>query len=456
VTAAQILRKAEGSVEVALIERGEHPGKGVAYGTQCDKHLLNVPAKNMSAFPDDAEHLLRWARSNHDAEVKPGDFIPRQVYGRYVASILQNEIEKYPGQFEHVRDEAVAVDERAGGAVIRLRSGHRVFAQKVVLALGNFRPSDPRMPGKAPKSERYASNPWAPGALGEAAQAKSILLVGTGLTSVDVGIGLREQGFTGTIHVLSRRGLLPQTHKAAPTWPAFWSKQSPRTARGLLRLVRSQVAEAEAEGADWRPVVDSLRPFTQEIWRTLPAVEQRRFLRHVRPYWDVHRHRVAQEIGGPLAEELMSGRTRIHAGRIEGYREDAQGAEIAYRDRSSGERRQLRVERVINCTGPESDYRRLDDEFLQSLLSQKLARADALFLGLAVAPNGALLGADGEASEIFYTLGPGRKGTLWETTAVPEIRVQAAELAGVLVQAGLAERKGVESAKEVEAEAALG
>ncbi len=427
VVAAQLLRHSNASV--ILMEKSARVGKGVAYGTRCAGHLLNVPAKSMTAFPEDPEHFLRWTRANHDPGANPGDFVPRQLYGRYVTAVLQHEAGLHPGRLQLVQGEALSLERSGEGAEIRLRSGQVLTADRIVLAQGNFPPSDPRLPGKTPHSLRYVSNPWTASALTEVAQEKDILLIGSGLTSVDIGISLRAQGFAGTIHVLSRRGLLPLIHKPTTPWPAFWNQQSPRTPSGLLRLIRRQVEAAERQGSDWRAVVDSLRPFTQQIWNSLSAQGKRSFLRHARPYWEVHRHRVAPQIGARLAEELMSGGTRIYAGRIQEFIEDADGVAVTYLDRKAGARQRLRVDRVINCTGPESDCRRSDDPLLRSLIRNQIARPDELRLGLEAAANGALIDAHGAASDFLYTIGPARKGSLWETTAVPEIRVQALELA---------------------------
>lgn len=433
--AAQLLSKSGGTVSVILIERSARLGRGVAYGTRCTEHLLNVRARKMSAYPDDPEHFLRWARLNHDAGVTPDDYLPRHVYGEYVASLLQQEIERHPGRLEHVQDEAVSVARVEGAAEIRLRSGRTLFANKVVIALGNFPPGDPRLPGRTPHSQRYVSNPWAASALRDLAKDGSVLLVGSGLTSVDVAISFRESGFSGTIHMLSRRGLLLQTHELTAPWPSFWDQSSPRTVRGLLRLIRTQVRAADRSGSGWRAVIDSLRPGTQEIWRSLSLLEQRRFLRHVRSYWDVHRHRVAPAIGALLASQIQNGQIKTHAGRITTYAEDRDGIDVTYRDRQSGELKRVRVDRVINCTGPESDVRKVDNPLLTNLMHQRMVRPDPLYLGLDASPDGALIDADGAASDFLFTIGPVRKGSLWETIAVPELRVQVSELANTLLTA---------------------
>ena len=442
--AAQVLRNPTASVSVVLVERSARVGRGIAYGTPCQQHLLNVPAKNMSAFPGDPEHFLRWVRVHHDIGVNPGDFLPRQVYGTYIASVLQHEVDLHPDRFERVQDEAVSITRADGAAEVHLRSGQTLLADKVVLALGNFPPGDPRLPGKTPHSQHYVSDPWAPGALDllgkdvsgkdvSSDEGQGVLLIGSGLTSVDVAIALRARGFGGTIHLLSRRGLLPQNHKATATWTPFWDENSPKTVRGLLRLVRCQSEAAQGQGSGWRAVIDSLRPFSAAIWQSLSRQERRRFLRHVRPYWEVHRHRVAPEIGVPLATQIQNGQIETHAGRVEEYAEDADGVEVTYRDRKTADLKSLRVARVINCTGPEVDCRRIENPLLTSLLHQKLVRPDSIFLGLDTSEQGALIDAQGQASDFLHTLGPSRKGSLWETTAVPEIRAQASQLANLIL-----------------------
>jgi uncharacterized NAD(P)/FAD-binding protein YdhS len=433
--AAQLLHRSDGSLSVVLIERNARLGRGVAYSTECAEHLLNVRARNMSAYPDDHEHFLEWARLTHDSNASVDDYLPRPLYGQYVASVLQQEIEHHPGQTVHVQDEAVALTPTNDTAEIRLRSGRTLLADKVVIALGNFPPGNPRLPERTTHSQRYVSNPWKSCALGDVSHDESVLLVGSGLTSVDVAISLRARGFRGTIHILSRRGLLPHTQEAAASWRPFWNDRSPRAVHGLLHLIRTQIEAANKDGSNWRAVIDSLRPITQEIWRSLSLAERRRFLRHVRPYWDVHRHRVAPVIGVRLASQLDNGQMAIHAGRITEYAEDAYGVDVTYHARESGQLERLRVDRVINCTGPESDCRKVDDALLTDLMRRKLARPDPLFLGLDVSADGALIDAYGDVSDLLYAIGPVRKGSLWETIAVPELRVQVSELSRLLIAA---------------------
>jgi uncharacterized NAD(P)/FAD-binding protein YdhS len=431
--AVHLLRAVSRQLLVTLIERSATPGHGVAYATRCDGHLLNVRARDMSAYPDAPDHFVKWAQQNYSASVKPCDFLPRPLYGQYISSQFREVAGSHSNQIRCVRGEAVSL--RAVGPTIEvgLDDGQTVVADKVILALGHFPPADLSLPGRGSKDSRFITNPWAENSLGDPRQLDSVLLVGSGLTSVDLAIELRARGFNGVIHMLSRRGLLPQSHKIVAPFPVAWNQSRCRSARELLRLVRGKIKAAEEQGSDWRGVIDSLRPFTQEIWRSLPLEEQRRFLRHLRSYWDVHRHRVDGRIGDQFSRQLRSGHIRAHAGRITEYREDELGVHVAYRDRKNGQVNRLCVDYVINCTGPESDYRKVGSRLLTDLFQKGLSRPDQLSLGLDVADNGALLDAHGEPSNSLYTLGPLRKGHLWESIAVPELRVQVADMAKLLL-----------------------
>jgi uncharacterized NAD(P)/FAD-binding protein YdhS len=435
--AAELLGSHSPSLSVTLIERDVPIGRGVAYSTRCAGHLLNVPAQNMSALAGDASHFVSWAQFHYDSAIGPGDFLPRRIYGRYVESVLHRAVKSNEHRFERKCDEAVAVMPLAEKVQVHLRSGSQIVADKIVFAMGNFPPAELRTPGLLQSSSRYISNPWLENALAVVENDKPVLLVGSGLTGVDVAISLRERGFCGKIQMLSRHGLLPQLHKPAQMWPAFIDDGCPGTARLLLRSVREEICQAEEQGGDWRAVIDSLRPVTQRIWRSLSIKERRRFLRHLRTHWDVHRHRIAPRIGEQLAAEINAGKLQTHAGRLVECAEREAGVDVRYRERETQQVLTLQVGCIINCTGPDSDFRRIDTPLVRDLIRRSLARPDSLSLGLDTADDGALLNAHGAASECLYAIGPLRKGNLWESTAVPEIRKQAAELALQLVAGSL-------------------
>jgi uncharacterized NAD(P)/FAD-binding protein YdhS len=429
--AVHLLRNSS-SLSVGIVDRAALPGRGLAYSSPHRFHLINVPTGEMSAWPDAPDDFLRWARTHYDAAVQTRSFPPRSVYGAYVGSLLETTLSNCGRErFQWIQDEALSLHRRKSKLAVQTKVGAELRSRVVVLATGNFPPANPRMPGLKTSTSLYFHFPWASDALENLPPGGSVLLVGSGLTSVDLIMALKSKGFRGIIHVLSRKGLFPRPRRQQrqdEPWPLFWDETSPRTVRGLLRLIRVQVQAAAEKGIDWRGVIDSLRPVTQDIWRSLPLEEQKRFLRHARVYWDVHRHRLAPEIGDILADMQTEGQVRLHTGAIIRYSEDHDDAEIHYWDRESRTEKALRAHRVINCTGSETDCRRIDDSLITSLFVQGLARPDPLFLGLDVDEHGALTDYKGTPSHLLYAIGPTRKGCLWETTTVPEIRVQAAVL----------------------------
>jgi uncharacterized NAD(P)/FAD-binding protein YdhS len=429
--AVHLLRNSS-AVSVAVVDRGALPGRGLAYGSPHRFHLLNVPAGEMSAWPDAPDDFLRWARSHYDATVQSRSFPPRSVYGAYVGSVLQSTLaECGPARFRWIQNEALSLHPGRDRASVQTKVGSGLRARIVVLASGNFPPANPNLPGLPDSSTSYFRFPWASDVLAGLRSSGSVLLLGSGLTSVDLIMALKSKGFRGVVHVLSRQGLFPRARRhdlQNESWPLFWDETAPRKVRGLLRLIRHQIQAAAEQGIDWRAVIDSLRPVTQDIWRSLPQAEQRRFLRHARAYWDVHRHRIAPEIGDLLADMQSEGQVCLHTGAVTRYSESGDHAEISYWDRKSRNEKMLRANRVINCTGSESDCRRIDESFIRSLFAQGLARPDPLFLGLDVDELGALIDYRGVTSGRLYAIGPTRKGCLWETTTVREIRLQAAAL----------------------------
>lgn len=430
--AIQLLRRAP-DLPMAIIDKGSARGRGLAYASKYRFHLLNVPAGDMSALPEEPDSFLRWARANYASCIQARSFLSRGLYGTYLNSLWEDTLARGGANFRWIQDEVLYLKPGRSRLRIRLKQGLELSSSVVVLATGNFPPANPKVPGLTDRCERYVPFAWSPGALEDIPHNGSVLLLGSGLTSLDLAICLKSKGFSGKIHIISRRGLLPQPHRQTGPWHHYWNEQSPRTTRGLLQLIRREVRRASAAGIDWRAVIDALRQVTPRVWQSLSITEQRRFLRHARSYWEAHRHRVAPQIGDLISDLIYNGQLTLHAGRLVKYREQSEFAEVTFRDRGWGVERTLRVDRVINCTGSETDCRRIDDPLIMSLFAQGLARPDPLFLGLDVDATGALLGCDGESSPYLYAIGPTRKGHLWETTAVPEIRTQASQLAGLLL-----------------------
>ena len=275
----------------------------------------------------------------------------------------------------------------------------------------------------------YIANPWS-GGLAHIGKDDSVVLVGTGLTMVDVVLDLHSRGHRGKITAISRRGFMPLPHRDVAPYQAFLTPQSlPKTVMALTRMVRREVAAAAAKGVDWRAVLDSMRPQTQALWRGLPVAERKRFLRHVRPYWEVHRHRVAQPVATEIEELRGTENLVVTAGRLQSVELGAAGVSLVVKARGNEAVRRIEGTWLVNCSGPQLDYDRISDPLIRSLFDAGLARPDALSLGLDLGDDYRLMSRDGVASDVLFALGPPIRGNLWETTAVPDIRKQCEAVA---------------------------
>lgn len=410
---------------VVLVERDEAAlAKGLAFGTRRSEHLLNVRASNMSAFPDDPKHFLRWM--GFSTEDQANRFVPRLAYGQYLHALLVKALAAAGRRFTIRAGQAVDLAETDAGVTVTLHDGSTVRGRAAVLALGNFPPRLPAVLAGLPRT-LAVGDPWQPGSFSDLPFDAPVLLVGTGLTAVDVILSLTRQGHQGPILALSRRGLQPRPH--LPLGPDL--PQVPLPAARGAALVRAVRQRATAVG--WWQAVDELRPHTRALWQAHSPDAQARFLRHLRPYWDVHRHRLAPEIAQQLHVRQAAGQLRFAAGRIIGAQIGGTGdAQIAWHPRGSSATWNFRAARVFNCTGPEGDIAEAGQPLLQTLLARGTVRADVHRLGLDVDPQGRLLDHDGVSAQRLFAAGPLTKGAAWEIIAVPDIRHQVWDLARVL------------------------
>jgi len=425
----QLIRQRQGKLSVAIVHRDARIARGVAYRTECDAHILNVPAAKMSILSDDPNHFLSWLVQGHDFEGH--HFIPRRIYGEYIEHALQQALADHPdASVDWIFDVAISIRPDEDGATASLKSGKAVQGRVAVLAIGNSPPMSPAC-FQSLSGRRYKANAWSSETPKQIGGSDAVLVVGTGLTAIDQILALSLDDHAGTIYVLSRRGKLPALHAPSTAWPSDWAKMLPSNIRSIVREVRAQVKLAAAAGMDWRSVIDSLRHATPAIWRSLAAEEKKRFVRHVRPYWEIARHRIPASTYHELERLMSSNRMILLSGRINEAVEREDCVEVTYCERETSETKVLYVQQVINCTGP-GTVSRVQDELLANLLDHKLARLDPLGFGVETGHDGALIGANGESSGVIFSIGPVRKASLWESTAVPEIRVQAKELAGLI------------------------
>jgi uncharacterized NAD(P)/FAD-binding protein YdhS len=438
-TAAHVLR-ADPTANVVLIERSGRFGPGLAYSTPSAVHYLNVPAGNMSAFEDDSGHFLRWAQER-DPHAATGSFLPRGVYGQYLKSLLAAERSRAGthdsgGRLREVHGDAIAVEPgEAGGAVVVMKSGERIKADRVVLAVGNSMPATP--PGGDADllaHSGYIGNPWDSGALDRIPPDQPVLIVGTGLTMMDVVMSLAAGDHEGRVLAISRHGLLPRPHRSPSRPPAHRDPPAAlRTwdgsARGLVRALRSAVQQSAVRGTDWRDVVSSIRGTTPDLWKKLDGPERARFLNRLRSYWDIVRHRAAPETAAAVADLIASRRLSVRAGRLLSIKPAGRVIEATFRPRSSSIPQVFRAGCVINCLGPDTDVGRCTDSFISQLVLAGQIVRDSHGLGIETSDDGHAIGRNGEANPSLLVVGPMRRAQAWENTAVPELRRQAARVA---------------------------
>jgi uncharacterized NAD(P)/FAD-binding protein YdhS len=411
ILAAQLARR---GIASTLIDGSGRAGKGVAYSTIEPAHLLNVRAEGMSAWAEDPDHFA------HRFEREGGDrhgFAQRRLFGRYLGEILDEAIAS--GKTNLVQASATGADRADGSWRVTLDDGSSIEAEAVALAIGNQAPEPLR--AFAGAGDRFIGNPWgddAQAAVEDLAKSGAdALLVGTGLTMVDLVLSLDAGGHQGRIVALSRRGQIPRSHGDYDPAPVEGAEVPRSAVRTIWRWLRLRSAEV-----GWRAAVDSLRPHSHSLWQSLDAKEQQRFLRHARPWWDVHRHRIAPEVAATVHRLIAEDRLEIVAGRIIAAQPAGDAIEVELRRRGAGTSRHMRFAYAFNCTGPLHSIDRTRDPLLRSLLDAHQAVPDQLGIGLEVDETS-------RAGERLWALGPLTKGRYWEIIAVPDIRDQAATVA---------------------------
>jgi uncharacterized NAD(P)/FAD-binding protein YdhS len=428
----QLLNRLPPDQPILLCERAPAFGRGVAYATEDNDHLLNVRATNMSALSDQPLHFQDWitrrATAGHEQlglhQTSAGVFASRSLYGLYLRSILSTAMRETAGQarLRLFPDEVTDVVSSGEGYEIVGSSGQRLQADKIILAVGN-------LPAEESDDPRICNDAWGEKAQRPLTSTRPVLIVGTGLTMVDIAVSLRRRSFGGGIHAISRGGLLPMRHAATKHWPTpSFSASEEISIRALMARVRSEILQAKRLGNDWRAVIDSLRPITARLWARLPAAERTRFLRHVRRAWDVHRHRMAPPHADMIDAMLMEGSLTVTAGRIRRMEPGPDSVRVTYAARDGSGEKAIEVQRVIMANGLEH-ISRTRDPLMKSMLDRGLVRLDPQGLGIDVTDGLNAIRADGTIANNIWALGPIVRGVFWECVAVPDIRVQATNVA---------------------------
>lgn len=440
-TAMQLMRQLPAGTRLLLIDPEPRRARGLAYGTRCASHWLNVPAGRLGWDPANESGFIDWLQRRHGAYA-PADFVPRMLLGDYLAESLGAAEPIAAARGVDVRtlvDGVRRVTRLADGAwQLHFASGATRRVERVVLTTGHLAPESPRIP-QAPSwgSAGLIDQPWNDVARADLPEDGDVLLLGSGLSAIDMLTWLQDRGHVGCVTMLSRRGLLPQPHRSLEARPRpglspALALEGAQGLVGMLRAVRGWAVQAQAEGHDWRDVMASLRSCTPRLWQHLSMRERRQFLRHLQPWWDTHRHRLAPGIHCRLQASLRAGQVELQAGRLSQItRRDDGLLDVAWRPRGAAPDALVhrRVAAVVNCTGPSARVGHAAETAPGSLLGALQVEGrlaiDELGLGLRVDEQYRLLDGQGRPQPGLHYVGPMLKAQFWEAVAIPELRVHA-------------------------------
>ncbi|MEA1648389.1 FAD/NAD(P)-binding protein [Nitrospirillum sp. BR 11164] len=447
VAALHLARGTPVPVDIDIVEPRPLLGGGVAYSTPDPQHRINVPAARMSAFSADMGHFDRWLRrsgvlaTDPQALVKGGHiFSSRLEFGRYLDGLVREQAASDgPAHIRHVQQRATSVtpiprDAPPGqsfGYAVALENGGRLVADMVIIATSHPPPAPPPALVEALGDDpRLIANPWAPGALDGLDPGARVLVVGSGLTMADILATLEAGGHKGPITVFSRRGLTPRGH-ALDTGDLVgdFATRPEVTALALLRRVRATVAAAGAEGQPWQVVLDAVRRDARAIWQALPLAEKRKLLRHLRPFWDAHRYRIAPQPEATIQELQARGQLEILAASLADIRADAEGVHATLRPRRGGPTLIRTADAVVVATGPAHDHLIDAVPALAPLVAAGRLHPDALGLGIAVDDQSRVIDVRGMPDETLWVAGPLARATFGELMGLPQVLIHAEEVA---------------------------
>jgi uncharacterized NAD(P)/FAD-binding protein YdhS len=430
-----LLRAATRPTRVVLIERAGVFGAGIAYADRDFPYMLNVPASAMSATGSAPDEFLLYAQRSVPV-ARGDDFMPRALYGAYLAHLLEAAAAAARAGVTLVRRAGSVIDigdpERPE---LQFVDGTRLAATDVVLALGNPPAADPFPPPGLAGLPGVRPDPWT--RVPDSDPTQPLLIIGSGLTMADVVCEAIARSPERRIHVLSRHGLLPPEQTNFDRMPAALATHPFTThpivatpsLRRLVATARRLVREVERLGGDWRSAIAAIRHEAPTLWSALPMAERRRFLRHLRSHWDRFRHRLPGSVRARIDALRVRGQLRVHAGRLLGVEADGNGLRVRWQPRGHTRQEELRVGEVANCTGPDYDVRRSTEPLWSALLGRGVATADELGLGIRTASHGALVDARRRAQPHLYYLGPMLRADHWEVTGAAELRTHAEALA---------------------------
>ncbi|MCS5708523.1 FAD/NAD(P)-binding protein [Candidatus Berkiella cookevillensis] len=433
--AIQLKKIATTAIRIALINDSSQINRGLAYSTSEQYHLLNVPAGKMSAFEDHADDFVSWLKEHENCKMGGENiseqFFPRKLYGTYLESRFTETLKDkhMPAHIESISAQAIQLCKKENQYHITLNNAETLIADKLILAIGNPKPINVLKNYGLEQHKNYLIDPWSFNQIKAIPTTAPIVIIGTGLTAIDILLSLQNQKHAGKIYLLSRHSLLPKVHEPYTPLPAQILSDHFKTPKHALAYIRHKI---KSENLNWRAVVDSLRPITQNIWLQWNHDDRVKFMRHLKSFWEVHRHRIAPQVNATLQAMLSSGQAQVINAKLSAITQSTNNFKLSLNKKHDKASILIDAGYIINSTGP--NYLSLYDTALfQSLVQQNLITWDPLKLGFAVDNDFQLLSTSGIASKNLFAAGPLCKALLWEITAVPDIRIQIKKLANVLI-----------------------
>lgn len=392
--------------EILVFESKDELGRGRAYSTVDEVYLLNVSVSKMSAFSHLPDDFTDWLIEKYPElqQLKHWPFVPRIYYGEYLQDRLK---EISPECFRHVKGHVNKVYQTQKDYRLSMADGSEEVVEYLILATGyqdnqafEFIDRLGQLRSHVIQANEIESH-------STSRFSGHVLVIGAGLTALDIWKRL-EGNESLTITFLSRHGLLPLPHDSITQnlkLPQL-AGMSPLQIFQALRCIHVSGPNS------WAAIADQVRSQAQRIWTCWTDIERQRFLRHLKSYWEVIRHRTPITLHQEVKDAMTEGRLHLLAGRVAGMSEELGQIKITYRDRNANVLRELSVDWIFLATGLS--------------IHQSLLRPDEI-PGVYPCPYG--FGYINETAARLWTIGPASKSTFWEITAVPDIRDQARAIA---------------------------
>jgi len=434
-TAINLLRDREQRLHIHIVNKEYDVAKGVAYDPHTARLLLNVPNKGMSAFPDIPDHFLQWLIEQEPGQLAAKDklaheFSTRKKYGEYLGQLWRDELDKqgYNKRVSIYKDNALDIIETGDQLQVRLSNYPDIVADVVVLATGNDQPNfTSGLNASLKNSDLYFGDPWKKECVENLGAKNDILIIGNGLTMVDTVLGLADNGCKQVIHTISPHGyrLKPWQEDKEPYDTSILGDDTRLI--DLVKTINKHRKIADRLDQSIYPVVDFLRPKIQSVWLTFNEQEKQQFITKLSSFWDRIRHRLPSQMHNFITDMCAKGDLVTHKGYIVSTVNTDDGLQVTIN--SDGNLKTLNIQRIINCTGPDTDITRSGNELLSNLAKKGLICPGPFNLGINTCPDGSVITANEQHRHNLFVIGNNLKGVLWESSAVPELRVQAQKLA---------------------------